>query len=302
MTTKGQKGVPAVRRGLLALMTAVALVVATPAATAHAATASVLIKRTAFSPAKVTINDGDAVAWKNVDTINHQVVANGGSFASPILAPGKTYTFTFRRVGTFKYHDGLHPTLTGEVVVKGPAPWVTLALSQPIVSFGDQTMLNGTVSSKKTNETVTLTAQPVGTGSPQVIATLKTTSGGGFSFVVTPQIYTTYAAQWNSTSANPVTVQVAPKIKLPAPRHGYFHTYVSAAKSFAGHWVYLQRLSQFGEWVSFRRLTLGSRSGRIFAVSSLPRGRYAIRIFMTVNQAGTGYLAAHSGSQRVARR
>src|SRR5207247_5191569 len=54
MTTKGQKGVPAVRRGLVALMTAVALVVATPAATAHAATASVLIKRTAFSPAKAT--------------------------------------------------------------------------------------------------------------------------------------------------------------------------------------------------------------------------------------------------------
>jgi plastocyanin len=302
MTTKGQKGVTAVRRGLLALMTAVALVVATPAATAHAATASVLIKRTAYSPAKVTITDGDAVTWKNVDTINHQVVANGGSFASAILAPGKTYTFTFHRAGTFKYHDGLHPTLTGTIVVKGPPPSVTLAASPPIITFGNQVTLSGVVSNKKTNETVTLTGQPIGTGSPQVIATLKTTTGGAFSFVVTPQVYTTYGAQWNSTSAGSVTVQVAPQIRLPGPRHGYFHTYVSAAKSFAGHWVYLQRLSQFGEWVSFRRLTLGSRSGRIFAVSSLPRGRYAIRIFITVNQAGLGYLSAHSGSQRVVRR
>jgi plastocyanin len=290
------------RRILLAVLTAVSLAVAAPAASAPAATVTVQIKRTAFSPVKVTINDGDSVTWKNVDTINHQVVANGGSFASPILAPGKSYTFTFRRAGTYGYHDALHPTLKGTIVVKGPPPSVTLALSQPIVSYGTQVTVGGVVSNKKANETVTLTAQPIGTGSPQVIATLKTTTGGAFSFVVTPQIYTTYGAQWGSATSGAVLAQVAPRVRLPAPKHGYFHTYVTAGRSFAGHWVYLQRFSRFGEWVSVRKLLLGRHSGRIIPVSSLPRGKYSIRIFITVNQAGLGYLAAHSGSQRVFRR
>ena len=290
------------RRLLLAMVTALALTLAAPAASAPTATVTVQIKRSGFSPAKVTIADGDAVTWKNVDTITHQVVADGGAFASPILAPGKTYTFTFRRAGTYHYHDALHPTLKGTVVVKGPPPSVTLAASQPIITYGTPITIGGTVSSKKVNETVTLTAQPIGSGSPQVIATLKTTAGGAFSFTVTPQIYTTYGAQWGSATSGSVLVQVVPRIRLPGAKNGYFHTYVKAAKSFAGHWVYLQRRTQFGEWVSIRRLTLGRFSGRIIPISSLPRGRYAIRIFMTVNQAGLGYLAAHSGSQRVFRR
>src|SRR5919201_49058 len=139
------------RRFLLATAAAVALVVAAPAASAPTATVTVQIKRTALSPAKVTISAGDAVTWKNVDTIDHQVVANGGMFASPILGPGKSYTFTFRRGGTYGYHDALHPALKGTVVVKGPPPSVTLAVSQPIVSFGTQVTLSGAVSNKKAN-------------------------------------------------------------------------------------------------------------------------------------------------------
>ena len=289
-------------RILLAGLMSASLLVAAQAAAAPTVTVTVQIKRTAFAPARITINADDSVTWKNVDTINHQVVANGGSFASRILAPGKSYTFTFKRGGTFGYHDGLHPALRGTVVVKGPPPSVTLAVSQPIVSFGTQVTLSGAVSNKKANETVTLTAQPIGTGSPQVIATLKTEAAGAYSFVVTPQIYTTYAAQWGSTVSGPVLVQVAPVVTLPAPHRGYFHTYVRAGKSFAGRWVLLQRQSRFGEWVSMRQLVLGRNSGRIFKMSSLPRGRYSIRIFLTVNQAGMGYLAAHSGTQRVFRR
>jgi plastocyanin len=291
-----------VYRILFVAVTSVALAVAAPAAAAPTATHTVLIKRTGFSPAKVTINHDDAVIWKNVDTIAHQVVANRGSFASPILGPGKTYTFTFRRAGTFGYHDGLHPALKGTIVVKGPPPSVTLAVSQPIISYGTQVTLSGAVSNKKTNETVTLTAQPVGGNSPQVIATLKTTTGGAFTFAVMPQIYTTYGAQWGSLVSGPVLVQVAPQIRLPGAKNGYFHTYVKAGTSFAGHWVYLQRKTQFGDWVSIRRLTLGRFSGRIIPISSLPRGRYLIRVFITVNQAGLGYLSAHSGVQRVVRR
>lgn len=291
------------RRLLLGMVAALALVLAAPASTA---TIAVQIKKSGFSPATITINHDDAVTFTNVDKADHQVVANGGSFASPILAPGKSYSFTFRHGGTFRYHDGLHPSLQGTITVRGAPPSVTLAASIPIVTFGTPITLGGVVSSKKAGETVTLVALPFGQAAKQAIATLQTTTGGAFSFGVTPQIYTTYQAQWRSAESS-VTVQVAPTIKLPAPsRSGYFHLYVTAATSFAGHYVYLQRFSRLGQWVNIRKLVLGSRSGRLLTVRSvqglLPRGRSSVRIFMTADQVGSGYLETTSGSQPVTRR
>ncbi len=75
------------RRLLLAAMASLVFAVA-PAA--RAATIAVSIKSTGFSPASITLEHGDSVTWKNVDRVEHQVVANDGSFASPILAPGKS--------------------------------------------------------------------------------------------------------------------------------------------------------------------------------------------------------------------
>jgi len=64
---------------------------------ASTVTKAVKITATAFMPASVTINTGDAVKWTNSDTKNHEVVANNGAFASPTIAPGKTYTHVLGR-------------------------------------------------------------------------------------------------------------------------------------------------------------------------------------------------------------
>src|SRR6266511_1338260 len=159
------------RRVILLVVGSLSLMLAAPASSANTV---VQIKRTGFVPVTVTINLNDSVTWKNVDTIDHQVVANGGSFASAILGPGKTYTRTFRSGGTFRYHDGLHPTLKGTVIVRGAPPQVTLAASIPIIKFGTQITLSGAVSNKRSGETVTLTALPFGQATKQVIATLQT--------------------------------------------------------------------------------------------------------------------------------
>jgi plastocyanin len=290
----------------LGAVAALALVFAAPASTASAATASVQIVKTGFVPATVNINANDSVTWRNADTKTHQVVANGGQFASAILDPGKTYTHTFARGGTFRYHDALHPTLRGTVNVKGPPPSVTLAASAPVVKYGTQITLSGAVSNKKSGETVTLVALPTGETNKQVIATLQTTTNGAFSFAVTPQIATTYQAQWRSTESS-VIVQVAPMVKLPGPsRTGYFHFYVTAATSFARHTVYLQRFTLLHTWVNISRLALGSKSGRIVSIRSVPRlvprGRWSIRVFVPQDQVGTGYLETWSGTQPVVRR
>jgi plastocyanin len=285
---------------------ALGLVFAAPASTASTATATVRITATRFVPATVTITAGDSVTWRNADKAPHQVVANGGQFASPILAAGNTYTRQFDRGTTVHYHDGLHPSIKGTVVVKGAPPVVSLAASTPVAKYGTQVMLTGTVNSKRAGENVTLLQLPAGQTTKQVVATLQTTTNGAFSFPVTPHIGTTYQAQWRGAESS-VTVQVTPTIKLPAPsRSGYFHFYVHAGESFAGHYVYLQRFSKLGQWVSLVKLTLGSRSGRLISVRSvrslLPRGRWSIRILMTADQVGSGYVEAKSGSQPVVRR
>jgi len=291
------------RRVILLVVGSLALMLAAPASSANTV---VQIKRTGFVPVTVTINLNDSVTWKNVDTINHQVVANGGSFASPILAPGKTYTRTFRNGGTFRYHDSLHPSLKGTVIVRGAPDQVTLAASVPVVKFGGQVTLTGTVSNKKAGETVTLVQLPFGQTTKQIVATLQTTTNGVFSFNVTPQIYTQYQAQWKTLESS-VFIQVQPMIKLPyVSKSGYYHFYVTASQSFAGRFVLLQRFTLAKTWVNLRRLQLGSKSGRILAVGAvrkmIPRGRWSVRIFMPATEMPGGYLDAWSGTQPVVRR
>ena len=105
---------------ILAAVAVLALAVTGASQPASTATKAVKITASAFTPASVTINTGDAVKWTNSDTKNHQVVANNGAFASPTIAAGKTYTHVFGTAGTYRYHDALHPSLTGKVVVNGP--------------------------------------------------------------------------------------------------------------------------------------------------------------------------------------
>jgi plastocyanin len=276
------------------------------AAPASAATSAVQIKSTGFAPATVSINQGDSVKWTNTDTKNHQVVANDGSFASGILAPGKSYSHAFGVGGTFRYHDGLHPTLRGTVNVKGAPPQVTLATSAPVVKFGTQVTLTGTVTSKKSGETVTLVALPYGQTTKQVVATLQTTTNGAFSYSLAPQLNTTYQAQWKSRESS-VIVQVQPLIKLPfVSRTGYFHFYVTAGQSFAGRFVYLQRFTLARTWVNVSKLRLGQKSGRIMSVRSvrrlIPRGRWSVRIYMPATEMPGGYIDSWSGTQPVVKR
>jgi plastocyanin len=287
------------RRFLTPAVAAAALAFVGPA---QAATINVSIKSTGFSPATVTLNHGDAVTWKNNDRTNHQVVANDGSFASPIIGPGKTYTHTFDNAGTYPYHDAIKASLRGTIKVKGPPPSVTFVLSEPIVTFGTQITLSGQISTKKSGQNVALTAQEYGQPSPIALTTVVTGTDGTFGFVTTPKQYTTYVATWNKIASAPIIGQVEPKITLVPGLKGYMKTTVTAGRSFWHRHVYIQRLSQFGQWVNLAALTLGPQSGKIFKPTAyLPRGTSRIRIFLTVNQAGIGLLSGHSGTQTIRR-
>ena len=79
--------------------------------------ATVVAKGFAFSPASVSIKVGESVTWTNEDSATHTVTGDGG-IDSGSLANGQSYTKTFDTAGTFAYKCTIHPSMTGEVVVK----------------------------------------------------------------------------------------------------------------------------------------------------------------------------------------
>jgi plastocyanin len=281
------------RSFVLIAVGALALVLAGASRPAVTATKTVKITATAFSPASVTIHTGDAVKWSNTDTKAHQVVANNGAFASPTIAAKHTYTHTFNTAGTFKYHDALHPALTGKVVVSGPPPAVTIGAATPIILYGQTTSVAGQVSNAQANEKVDVYAQPYGATSAQLIASLLTGANGAWAVSVKPSLATTYSAHWKSLVSSTVSVGVRPAIAFTINRHQLAAVKVKAATSHAKRKVYIQRFTKFHEWVKFRSVTLSSTNGRVFRFH-LKRGRYTLRAYMSINEAGTGYLDGYS--------
>jgi len=58
--------------------------------------------------------------WVNYDDATHRIESDSGLFESGDILPGESYSFSFNTTGTFGYHDGLFPSLTGVVQVFPP--------------------------------------------------------------------------------------------------------------------------------------------------------------------------------------
>lgn len=254
---------------------------------------TVQIRHTGFVPKTVSIAAGGTVRWKNVDTINHQPVANNGAFACPTITPTHTCSRLMDVPGKIPYRDALHPTLKGTVKVTGPPPSVSIGASVPIAVFGTQIHVGGAISPPAIGDTVTLYAQPWGQMSFAKVNDVLTTTNGSWDFIVSPQILTFYKATWKGKESAVVQVAVSPRLTLK--RVGkWFVARAQAGKSFSRHWVYVQRLNRFGEWVTLKKVTLNSQGAQRFRLKSLAKGRHRLRTFMTVNQAGSGYFSGTS--------
>ncbi|MEZ0349633.1 cupredoxin family copper-binding protein [Mycobacterium sp. pR1184] len=93
---------------------------ATPSVTAPSAPASgnqVTIDGFAFAPATLKVSVGTTVTWINRDEEPHTVAASDGSFHSPGMGTGASFTHTFSTAGTFDYVCSIHPMMHGTVVV-----------------------------------------------------------------------------------------------------------------------------------------------------------------------------------------
>jgi plastocyanin len=95
---------------------------ATVSVTAPAAPVSgnqVNIEGFAFVPATLTVSAGTTVTWTNHDEEPHTVAASDGSFHSPGMGTGATFSHIFPTPGKFDYVCSIHPMMHGTVVVTG---------------------------------------------------------------------------------------------------------------------------------------------------------------------------------------
>jgi len=93
-------------------------------APAAASTHTVLIKQYAYTPASLTVDEGDTVTWTNQDTVQHDVMITAGPAMvhSPMLSKGQSWSHTFGAAGSYSYVCSVHPDMVASITVRAAAP------------------------------------------------------------------------------------------------------------------------------------------------------------------------------------
>ncbi len=99
-----------------------------------------------FSPADLTIAEGDIVTWTNDHTINHTSTSDDGGveWDSGVLAPGESLSHTFTAAGTFPYLCTIHPSMQGSITVE-PAEDVPTLSEWGMVLLSLLLVMGGTI-------------------------------------------------------------------------------------------------------------------------------------------------------------
>jgi hypothetical protein len=106
------------------------------------------------------------------------------------------------------------------------------------------------------------------------------------------QILTSYEASANGSTSAAVAVGVRPHVSLSV-HYGTISTKVTAGKSFARRHIALQRFGG-GSWHTVARRALNRHSAARFPTKLLPSGTSTIRVTISTNRAGAGYLGGVS--------
>jgi hypothetical protein len=176
-----------------------------------------------------------------------------------------------------------------------PARWVSIALSGPEIVHGESATLAGRISLKQPGMALTIFSRSLAKPEFQQLATVTTGTEGRWSLRTSPKIGTAYQAEFRLAKSPVVAVGVHPAIKARIVSGARLWVHVDAGRSFKGRDVQVQKLTD-GTWTTIAKQALNRRSETVFPVSMLPGGTSTLRVAMSVNQAGVGYLGAMSNS------
>lgn len=264
------------------------LVAATPAV-AGDVTAS--ITPSGF-PSVIRIQNGDSVTWKNNDTVNRQIVGDDGTWKSPVLAPGASWSHIFVQGGTYPYHGAFKTDQKGTVEVSSTRATLMRTNFQK-VPITATVQIKGQISKLgATGEMVTIQAMPRGSSTWSDVAQVAT-KNQYFVATVKPRRTTAYRAVWQNVPSGSHLVYVTPLVGIKQVGRTRIQVGVRADVKLVGRRVLLQRFNKRTHaWHSFTSLRLTHFKASMHLYTSLGAKRLTlphgtiIRAFITRAQAG----------------
>lgn len=292
---------------LLALATALVAI-----GTAAANTVGVTITKNGFGPKSAAIVPNDVVQFTNSDTVAHQVKfkTTTGVTCSPsplVLQPGTKGSCTFKTAGSFTYSDPntRGNTFRGTVTVATAADSLSVSAKPVLVTYGSQTALAGTLSTRQAGEKVDVFAQQCGALSAAKTATVQTTAGGAYTATVKPMTTTAYTTKFKAMTSSVISVRVRPRLRLMRVASHRYLLRVFATQSFAGKYASFQRYNgRLGRWVALRKVVLKANSTGVAPTVITSRSfrssvRGGLRVRATLPQAQVGTCHAPGVSNAV---
>jgi hypothetical protein len=172
--------------------------------------------------------------------------------------------------------------------------FVSLAASVTKVLFGKALVLSGQISARTSGESITILGWKYGHSAPTKIGVVKTVKNGRWSLRVRPGIQTGYVARWGASDSTKILIGVEPLATLTQLADGRVSTHIAAAGSFAGRKVQLQQLQLGLGWRTVTQMPLNHNSSAIFPTLATVGANSTLRIAMSVNEAGAGFLGTTS--------
>jgi plastocyanin len=309
-------------RSVAAVIAGALIVVAIPAVgagPASAATQTITITKSGFVPMNQTIKVGDTIAFTNTDTTVHEVLfkATAGftcTVTPVVVQPTKTQSCTWTVSGGYPYSDpnqrdrNFKGSVTVDAITPVVVPTVSMTASATVVMYGADVTLSGKTVPTTAGTTVDILAMASGETTYSKVAAVPITNNGNYTATVTPEIQTSYRAEFqNGTArvASPLSaVLVRPQVGLALRTikgvRAYFTARVTSSLTYENNYVLVQRKVGLGAWTTVKRATLGSLWAARFAVR-VPNGTSRIRTLLPASQAGVGYLSSRSRNLAVSR-
>jgi plastocyanin len=280
---------------------------------AAAASQTVTITHTGYSPAAVSITVGDTVVFSNKDTVAHTVDFKSTTgmtctAALPLaIQPAQSASCTFASAGKFNFSD---PASKGNkfhgTVTVGQSPVSSLTVTPGTALFGRKVTLAGKLASQLAGQSVQVLAQQCGASTSTTVATVTTTTGGAFSYQPQPLKQTAYSVKSHNATSSALTVKVLPSIRLAKIARHRYSVHVFAAESFGGKYATFQRYrAGLKRWVKVKRVLLRANASGVAPTvitstafrSSIKAG---LRVRLVLGQAAVGvcYLPGRSNTIR----
>jgi plastocyanin len=295
------------RKLLVPLLAVVALVAA--GAAAGKTSKTVTITKTGYMPTAVSITTGDAVVFKNADTVAHTVKLSSTtgvqcSAVVPLAIPaGQSASCTFSSAGKYKFSDPASNKKAFRGTITVTLPLVSsLTVKPKVVVYGGKSTLAGKLTSGQSGQSVQIHAQACGQTKSTLVATVTTTAGGAFAYQAQPSNKTAYTLSNKGLTAA-TSVGVEPSLLLSKVKRHHYMLQVTAAQTFVGKVATFQRYRPaLKRWVKVKRVTLKtSAAGTAPTVVTSAKFRSSVkarrlRASLGPKQVAPCYLAGHSNT------